>query len=128
MNNYLLYAIINYTNFIKKKRILVLQKNFKLILSFLNILWLKGLIYGYSIKKNYITIFFKLQQNKFIFTNFLIYSKPSYKIIISAIKLKFLVQKNIQALYFLSNFTGIFTHDFAIKNNIGGILIFKIIF
>ena len=127
MNNYLLYALINYTNFIKKKRILVLQKNFKLILSILNILWLKGLIFGYSIKKNYVTIFFKLQKNKFIFTNFLIYSKPSYKIIISAIKLKFLVQKNIQCIFFLCNFKGIFTHDFAIKNNVGGILILKLI-
>ena len=127
MNNYLLYSLINYTNFLKKKRILVLQKNFKLILSFLNILWLKGLIYGYNIKKNYITIFFKLKQNKFIFTKFLIYSKPSYKITISAIKLKFLIQKNAQAIFFLSNFTGMFTQDFAIKNNIGGILLFKLI-
>jgi ribosomal protein S8 len=88
---------------------------------------LKGLIYGYNIKKNYITIFFKLKQNKFIFTKFLIYSKPSYKITISAIKLKFLIQKNAQAIFFLSNFTGMFTQDFAIKNNIGGILLFKLI-
>lgn len=38
MNNYLLYAIINLNFFTKKKRILLLQKNFKLVLIFLNIL------------------------------------------------------------------------------------------
>lgn len=85
------------------------------------------MILGYTIKKNSIIIFFKFYQNKVLYNKFIIYSKPSHKIAISIIKLKFIVQKNTQNIYFLSNFNGIFSHDFAIKNKIGGILLCKLI-
>lgn len=125
MNNYLLYTIINLNNNLKKKKIKVLSKNYKKIISFLNILWIKNLIFGYILKKSNLIIYVKFYKSNHIFKKLILISKPSYKVFIPYIKLKFLV-KNIKNIYILSNFNGVFSQDFALKYKIGGLLICKV--
>ena len=125
MNNYLLYSIINLNSNLRKKKIKIVSKNYQKIISFLNILWIKNLIFGYILKKNNLIIYMKFYNNNHILTSLVLISKPSYKIFIPYIKLKFLV-KNIKNIYILSNFNGIFSHDFALKYKIGGLLVCKI--
>ena len=113
----------------KKKKVVLLQKQSKIIIEVLNSLWDEKVIAGYQILNNgFLKVYLKYTRSgKSFIRNFFLVSKPGRRITLSANnKLLFKSQKNF--FYFIKTTAGVVSHEKAILKNIGGEVLFKVDF
>jgi ribosomal protein S8 len=114
---------------LKKKKVILLQKQSKIIIEVLDSLWDAKVIAGYQkLNNGFLKVYLKYTRvGKSFIRNFFLVSTPGRRISISAnSKMLFKSQKN--NFFFLKTTSGVLSHDKAILENVGGEILFRVDF
>ena len=117
-----------HNNILKKNKKIVVTYKYTYI-NFLNELVQLNLInaFKFSKKTNLITIFYKKRNQLNHIKQIKFYSCATNKIILNSKQLKQLTETTSKTIYFLSTSNGICNNFKSIKDNRGGLLLFKIV-
>jgi ribosomal protein S8 len=126
--NYNISYIINLININKLKKNLTFNVFFtKKNLYFVNFLKSFNFIYKYTLikikNKTYIKIFLYYYKNKIICNNFKIISSPSKNFFLSHNSLRLISKRTSSSIFIISNDKGIVSHNCALKDKKGGLVL-----
>jgi small subunit ribosomal protein S8 len=129
MINFILSDMISKLNIASKNRIVSIKvKNTKFCLNVLNILYKNGVIRNYYINEKFINIFLKYYQNRSVFYNIEVISRPGRRVFFSLnnLSLKYSFN-NFSGFFIISTSKGIFTsNDCLLGYGISGEILLKI--
>jgi ribosomal protein S8 len=118
-----IYSIINIYKDLNQYKLKSIQKSSNFLLQNLNILWNNKIIYGYSLKNDFVIIYFKYKNNGIsIIKKINLVSKPGKRIFKGYKELP----NERKTLFILNTSHGIFDHRSVIKKKIGGEVLIKI--